>query len=307
MPVDMCRPQVVVMGEKVYMGGGYTKHAEDKNWVFQYEALKDEWSCLPPHHVTSFAMAQFAESLITVGGEIPHGGGLTGKVYCFNKHSQKWEEFLKPMTTARCHLSVVTTQSAIVASGGNFGTGFRDGKPLTCATVEVYSSETAQWHSAADPLPVPYGAMTSVTIADTWYLFGGGGGDKAIPTVLYAPLSTLIQKATSAFRTSTSHISVWKTLPDTPLMESAAASLSRSLLAVGGWDDETIASQAVHIFHPLTNSWIRATTWDLPEPCCACTTVQLAPSQLLVVGGCNNQRKYSRAVFLGSITMHVEQ
>ena len=112
MPVGMCGPQVVLIGEKVYMGGGYpsAEHVEDQNWVFQYEALKDEWSCLPPHHVTSFAMAQFAESLITVGGEIPHGGGLTGEVYCFNKQSQKWEEFLKPMRTARCQLSVVTTQ-----------------------------------------------------------------------------------------------------------------------------------------------------------------------------------------------------
>ena len=302
MPVGMCRPQVVLIGEKVYMGGGYAEHVEDQNWVFQYEALKDEWSCLPPHHVTSFAMAQFAESLITVGGEIPHGGGLTGEVYCFNKQSQKWEEFLKPMRTARCQLSVVTTQYAIVASGGNFATGFRDGKPVTCTTVEVYSSDTAQWHTA-DPLPVPCGAMTSVTIADTLYQLGGGGGDKAIPTVLYAPLNTLIQEATSPFHLTASHISVWKTLPDTPLRESAAASLSGSLLAVGGWDDETIASQAVHIFLPLTNSWVRATAGDLPEPCCACTAVQLSSNRVLVIGGCNDQREYSKAIFLGSITV----
>ena len=79
------------------------------------------------------------------------------------------------MPTARYHLSVATTQSAIVASS----TGFRDGMAMPCATVEVYNSETSQWHTA-DSLPVPCGIMTSVAIADIWYQLGGGD-DKDIP------------------------------------------------------------------------------------------------------------------------------
>ena len=74
-----------------------------------------------------------------------------------------------------------------------------------------------------------------------------------------------ITKATSPALQSANRISVWKTLPDTPLVESAAASLSGSLLAVGGWDDKTPVSPAVHVFLPLTNSWVRVTTGDLPE------------------------------------------
>ena len=45
------------------------------------------------------------------------------------------------MPTARFLLTVATTQSAIIASGGV--TGVRDGKLVPCATVEVYSSETS--------------------------------------------------------------------------------------------------------------------------------------------------------------------
>ena len=180
------------------------------------------------------------------------------------------EKFLKPMPTARVLHSVATTQSAIVASGG--ASGIRDGNPVPCATVEVYSSETSQWHTA-DPLPVPCGSMTSVTIADTWYQLGGGGGNGAVPTVLYALLTALIQKATSPAHQSASPTSVWKTLPDTPLKWSTAASLSGNLLAVGAWDDETSddddktpSSPAVYIFLSLTNSWVRVTTGDLPQP-----------------------------------------
>jgi len=71
-------------------------------------------------------------------------------------------------------------------------------------------------------------------------------------------------------------MSVWKTLPDTPLKSSAAATLSGSLLTVGGYVDNTPASPAVYLFIPVTNSWVRVTTWELPEPRYGCTAVQLS-------------------------------
>ena len=294
----MSSAQAVVMGEKVYMGGGLTDN-ENVRQIFQYDPSGDEWSRLPPCQVGIFAMAQFKGNLITVGG-IPDGGGLTGKVYRFKEQSLKWEEFLKPMPTGRFFLSVATTQSAIVASGG--ATDVRDGEPVCSATVEVYSSETSQWHTA-DPLPVPCGAMSSVTIADTWYLLGAQGTDgKDLTTVQYTPLTTLIQKATSPTDQSASPKTVWKTLPNTPLKRAAAASLSGSLLAVGGWDDKHI-SPALYVFLPLTNSWVRVTTGDLPEPRCACTVVQLSSNRVLLVGGRDNQHKITKTVFLGSITI----
>ena len=296
MPVGMMGLQAVVIGEKVYMGGGLSKN-EDRCHFFQYDPSKDEWNRLPPHRVAYFAMAQFKGNLITVGGEIPYSNSVTGKVYRFKEESQKWEEFLKPMPTARTSLSVATTQSAIVASGG-----LTDGEAVLCATVEVYSSETSQWHTV-DPLPLPCVGMTSVTIADIWYQLGGVGTDEHITIVMYTPLTTLIQKATSPTHQSASHMSVWKTLPDTPLVESAAASLSGNLLAVGGYKVRTPSSRALYVFFPLTNSWVRVTTGDLPEPCYACTAVQLSSNQLLVVGGCDNQDKCTKTVFLGSITI----
>ena len=317
-PVEMSRPQAVVMGEKVYVGGGNTKHVEDNQYVFQYDPSRDEWSRLPPCQVIFFPMAQFMGHLITVGGAKLSSTGLlqgitsflrrsliggftvTGKVFRFKEESQKWEEFLKPMPTARVCLSVATTKSAIVASGG--ATGSRVDHPLPCATVEVYSSETSQWHTA-DPLPVPCRGMTSVTLADTWYLLGGVGTDgNGLTTVLHAPLTALIQKATSPTDQSASRISVWKNLPDTPLVRSAAASLSGNLLAVGGYDNKQPASNAVHVFFPYTSSWVRATTGDLPVSRWAFTSVQLSFNRVLVVGGADDQDRPTNTVFLGTIT-----
>ena len=277
------------------MGGGHTEDDEDAYWVFQYNLSQDEWSYLPSHSAFFFAMAQFSGILITVGGVMQDG--VTGKVYRLKERSHKWEEFLKPMPTARFCLSLATTKAAIVASGGDIDV--KDGKPVPCATVEVYSSETSQWHTA-DSLPVPCGAMTSVTIADTWYLLGGDGtGDEDVTSVQCTPLTTLLQKAKPSSRKS-SRMSVWKTLPDTPLKSSAAASLSGNLLAIGGYSDKTSSSPSVHIFLPLTNSWVRATTGNLPAPRHACTAVQLSSSRVLVVGGKDNQDMHTKTVFLGS-------
>ena len=159
------------MGEKVYVGGGDTDGDHDRHHVFQYNTSTDLWSRLPPHPKVMFAMAQFRQNLITVGGESAKGGiDITGKVYHFKEESEEWEEFLKPMPTARWAHTIATTQSAIIASGG--AVSVRNGKVVPCATVEVYHSETSQWYTA-DSLPAPYFAMSSVTIADTCYLLWG--------------------------------------------------------------------------------------------------------------------------------------
>ena len=309
MPVEMDRPQAVVMGGKVYVGGGSTMYSPDefRNQVFQYDPSRDEWSCLPPLKVIFFAMAQFEGDLITVGGWIPYNG-VTGKVYRLEEESQKWEEFITPMPTARYCASVATTHSAIVASGG--ATGVRDpGFSVLCATVEVYNSITDKWYTA-DLLPVPCAEMASVIIEDTWYLLGG---DFRGCQVLHTPLTTLVQKTISSAHQPARCLSarkkvtckftspVWKTLPDPPLLGSAAASLSGSLLAVGGYEFKAgKASQKFHIFSPNTNSW--ASLGSLPEPRFACTTVHLSSNQVLVVGGRDNQTEHTKTVVLGTIT-----
>ena len=292
----MFRAQAVVMGEKVYVEGEFTE--EKDRYVFQYTTTRDEWSRLPPHPACYSTMAQFVGNLIAVGGWIS-GKVYSSKVYCFKEESQEWEEFLKPMPTPRYLLNIATTQSAIIASGGV--TSVSDLMSVVCATVEVYSSESSQWYTA-DPLPAPYYWMSSVTIADTCYLLGGRDDDNDVATVLYAHLTSLIQKATSPAHQLASYTSVWKTLPDTPLKRSAAASLSGHLLAVGGRDSVTTTS-AVHVFIPFTNSWVSVMDGDLPQPRHACTAVQLSTNTMIVIGGKDNQNKLTKTVFIGTITV----
>jgi len=83
---------------------------------------------------------------------------------------------------------------------------------------------------------------------------------------------------------------------------SAAASLSRNLLAVGGHDTKTVFP-AINIFLPLTNSWVRIMTGDLPQPRQGCTAVQLSSNTMMVIGGRDNQEKRTKTVFIGTVTV----
>ena len=277
------------------MGGGRTYSHDDHFLVFQYNPASDEWTTLPPCPVVFFGLGQLSGELLTVGGLARDG--ITKKVYHYKADSQKWEEFLQPMPTARTYPTVISTQSALVACGG--GTGVIDGKPVPCTTVEVYTTLTSQWHTA-DPLPVPCMIMSSATISNIAYLMGGTtAGNELTKTVQYAPVASLIQRATSHPQQSASAArpdstsSAWKTLRDTPLKWSAAASLGGMLLAVGGGDDQGKILPAVHVYYPATSTWIRVQSGDLPEPRTGCSAVELSANRLLVAGG--------KSAFLGSV------
>ena len=213
-PVEMNKGRAVVMGEKVYVGGGDTEEDEDKYYVFQYNTSQDEWSRLPTHHVIIFAMAHFIGNLITVGGEGAGGVGITGKLYRFKEESQEWEEFLSPPSLPLGGLLV----SGVV---------WTYPVPLWRCTAVKHLSST---------LPTPclhltMGCLLSPSLAPAIYLLGGGdANNNDVTTVLYASLTSLIQKAISPTHQSASQTSVWKTLPDTPLKNSTAASLSGNLL-----------------------------------------------------------------------------
>ena len=154
--------------------------------------------------------------------------------------------------------------------------------------------------------------MSSVTIADTCYLLGGRDAyNDDVATVLCASVTSLIQKATSPTHQSARHTSVWKTLPDTPMLCSAAVSLSGHLLTVGGNGKVLFvnrASPAVHIFlqSPFANSWVRVTHGDLPQPRYSCAAVQLSSNTMIVIGGRDDSLfniHMDKAVFMGTITV----
>ena len=296
----MERAQSVLVRGRVYVGGGLTDKSHNAYQVFRLMSGRDGWDILPPCPVRWFALGQFQGHLITVGGK-SREGDITGEVYRYNEESLEWRKYLQPMPTARCFLSIVTTDSAIIACGGEISL------KKNCASVEVYVLEADQWRPAV-VLPIGCNIMTSIIIADTCYLLGGHDSSfTATKTVLYASVTTLIEKATSQgvvkkIRRGFKH--VWKTLPDTPLKYSSVASLGGCLLAIGGCYDLNRNSPVVHTFHSQANSWVRMTSIsDLPAAVSSVTAIGLPDGTMLVCGGRDDNGKRIKSVYMGSITV----
>lgn len=287
LPVEMSSLQSIVIGGKVYVGGGTTYNRGDLYQLFSYKPIADEWSALPLCPVAWFALCEFQERLVTVGG-FKRGHDITGELYCYTELSRSWEAYLKPMPTPRALLTAITTHSAIAACGGV-------ADPKVFQTVEVYKVETEQWH-IAEPLPSPWTLMTSVCIDDTCYLLGGKISGEATNMAVSTSLTSLTKSPLDQQSANTG--SLWKSLPYTPLKFSSAANLEGSLLAVGG-SGLSQASSDVHMFCHETNSWIRIGE-KIPAGVYATTVVTMADGRLLVFGGLDNEDRVVDSVYSGT-------
>ena len=200
-------------------------------------------------------MDKFKRQLITVGGQDQQGSPIA-KVFTFNADSRQWEELIPPMPTARHSLSVVTTATTIIATGG-IPSGVLG--LASTATVEVYSDSTTQWHTA-EPLPAPQYGMSSAVIDDSWYLMGG-------QNCYRASLSSIVQTATSSTGTpcppsATSSEPLWEYVPPAPLPWSSALGLCGVLMALGGSESDGSTSAAIHAF--VHNTWVKLESLNLP-------------------------------------------
>lgn len=104
MPVSWFRPQIVVGGSRVYVGGGVT---EDENMfkILEYDPLSETWMVHMLSQVVLYGLSYFQGQLVTVGGS--NVDGFVAAVSSYNSRGKKWEERIQPMPTARCTSTVI--------------------------------------------------------------------------------------------------------------------------------------------------------------------------------------------------------
>ena len=271
------------MGESVYVGGGETEYK-----IFQYSWRRGVWSTLPECPVKWFGLTQITGRLTTVGGK-DRAMSRTGRVYEFFSESQRWQESLPTMPTARSSVVVIAHPSsspkppAIAVCGGR-----GDGDRVVLNIVEVFCQSTSQWHTA-EPLPTPLSGLTSATVGDIAYLLGGGGTDFCYTKNCFSvSLNSLFDTATPPGALQSQDGSLWMAVSDTPLVASSAASLGGSLVTIGGRGSSTGSPSAATHLLTSSGSWERVREGDLPEPRFRSTAVFLPSGELMVVGGYNN-------------------
>ena len=298
MPCRMESLQSVRLGEDVFVGGGAadTDSPSDDQYhehtVYRYHPPTDQWVRLPRYECVSFAMAILTNKLTLVGGYTK--STLPSKVTVCKVTNQiavwdmkgmswRWTYPYPPMSTSRHSPAVAAYNRWLVVAGGRkLG---RD--PLD--TVEVLDTTSRQW-LCTSPLPVKCCNMTSAIVNQELFLIGGSLTTQA----LAVSLPDITRNSVHTASTNTSDSVQWRSLPAPRLKSSAAIAVSGSVLAIGGYVNESKYSTttAIHVYQPATNSWEKV--GDLPSPRSACSSTLLPSGEILVAGGRDSKGCTSR-------------
>ena len=263
MPVSVLNAQAVVLGKKVYLGGGSMNPMLPPRLLI-YDFTEDSWDTVDTP-TQWYALATYHSKLVLVGGRNLNTKEATNQLWVLDEQN-RWTQPLPPMTTKRYKASAVSLGNHLIVAGGQGGSH-------ACPLDEVEMYDGHQWKKV-ESLPRECTWMKSTLHERNWYLAGGSGQGSE---VYQTSLESLIVTSEGAGQTS-----VWKKLPDAPLELSATVMFRDQLITIGGGKP---LSSAIHAYSPSTNSWVHV--GDLPDDCHSTCAVVLPTGELLVVGGEN--------------------
>ena len=261
MPVSVKNAQAVVLGNKVYIGGG-SMHPMLPPRLLVYDFTEDSWDIIDTP-IQWYAFTTYHSKLVLVGGRDPITREATNELWVLDEQYH-WTQPLPPMTIKRYKASAVSVGDHLIVAGGQGGSH-------DCPLDEVEMYDGRQWKKV-ESLPKPCWWMASTLHGGDWYLGGGmGQGSEVYCTSLESLMVTSERDGQT---------SVWKKLPDAPVKRFATVMFRDQLMTVGGGSP---LDSALHAYSPNTNSWMHV--GDLPVACHSTCTVVLPTGELLVVGG----------------------
>jgi len=262
LPLSMSDAQAVVLGDKVYIGGGNT-FPKSSSTLFVYNITRDSWDTLDTP-TEGYALVTYLSQLVLVGGTDPATGWPTNQLWVLN-NNDTWTQPHSPMPTSRWGASAVSVDKHLIVAGG---VGDLNSLDVVEAVYDGHQWRRAQY------LPRACYWMKSALHKGNWYLAGGVDQDRE---VFYTSLKSLIATTQSA---GAEHASVWNALPHLPFPFSSPVMFDDQLITIGGGYR---CSSAIHAYSHPTKSWVYA--GDLPIVCKSTCTLILPSRELLVVGG----------------------
>lgn len=130
----------MVIGDKMYYGGGFADEEVHKYNVYCYHVSLDKWTTLSGLTVKSFGLGAFNDKLVDVGG-ITMDGEESKKVYTYDETTASWTSVIPDMHTSRVFPAVLSLSATLVIAGGENPIG-------------IYTEGTG-WYWSNQPLPVP--------------------------------------------------------------------------------------------------------------------------------------------------------
>ena len=270
MPISMAGCQAVVIGDKVYVGGGDSSFFNIRyyNVMMVYKIHTGTWGELPRYGSECFGMAAVNNQLVLVGGKNVLSGRATNVLGVWD---EGWTHPFPGMSTPRWYSSVVSYQRWLVVAGGNDRRGSYQKK------VQLLDTHSRQWYEGS-PLPDECSRMSSTINRNMWFLTSGHPENKRVFSVCLDELISQAVSSSTGVTTSPSTPSPWQNLTDTPSTRSTLLILSGALLSVGGYK-----SSAIYLYQPSSRSWVKVS--DLPVKLLRCACTVLPSGEIFLAGG----------------------
>ena len=270
MPTALLAPQVGVLGNEIYVVGGYSGGSASADTQI-YDPVTNVWSSgVPLPAATSNGGAAVVKNVLYVIGGSPDSGPYysTNAVWAYSPKTKTWTA-KAPMPTPRSDLGVAVENNIIYAIGGIGGV---DNGNSVLNNVESYNPATDTW-TEENPLlidkeGVSVGLMgTTLTgftiVAADGYTNNGDSGDN------------------EGYDAATN---TWTSLTSDPEPRSfaCAAKIGAQLYAAGGWDGHASALTTVESFKLSKQSW--KSLASIPQPTIAAGSA-VYKGQLYCFGG----------------------
>ena len=294
-PLGALFAQAVVIGDKVYIGGGVihlkevpggsAASKEEKGRalcsILEYSTTEEDrqWRTIVAP-AAMFAMATVENQLILAGGVDPNTDDVSDQVWVLASDKKTWTQPFPAMPTARCWPSGIGYKRWLVVVGG---LATPDSENLL-NVVDVLDTSSKQWYQAS-PLPSPAPRPSLTIIQDTLYVAWLDDTEEFSETHQIS-IPTLISNVISSSRASPdkSSSTEWQQLPGTLTTWPALVSFHDHLLAVGGF---ATPSSTIAMYLPHTKQWQKVAELPTPRSYCACCFLP-STKQLVVIGGCKD-------------------
>ena len=264
MPVGMLDAQAVVIGDKVYIGGGDTPTGPSSDLLI-YDFKGDSWERIKtPTHF--YSLAVYRSQLVLVGGVVCSHNTIINKIWVLDRKEiddleDCWDASLIPtMPTERFGTSAVGVGNHLIVAGGD-----RGGLNGRLNVVEVFDGH--EWRTVQS-LPLPCSQMKSAVHEGFWYLAGGVDQGRK---VFYASFENLTAPENAGLKG-------WESLPEAPCEGSSPVFFGMELTTVGGR-----FKSAIHAYSKHTRSWVHV--GNLPVAHGFFCSIVLPNRELLMVGG----------------------
>ena len=244
MPKALLAPQVGVLGNEIYVVGGYSGGPAYTDTQI-YNPVTNVWSTgVPLPAGTSNGSAAVVKNILYVIGGSPDSGPnySTNAVWAYSPKTKTWTA-KAAMPTPRYNLGVVVENNIIYAIGG-IG-GLNNGNSVL-NTVESYNPATDTW-TEESPLLIDKEAASVGLVGTALTGFTIVAADGYLQSDEDSGDNEGYDAATNTWTSLTSD-------PE-PRSFACAARIGTQLYAAGGWDGRGPALSTVESFKLSTQSW----------------------------------------------------